>query len=86
MRLYTLLQRICKKTSILILCVTAANFKINSTPSRVILANKVAHNIFVTTSIGITTGTGPFGGLHSLKQSTMDNPKSCRYAYKSLLP
>jgi len=43
MRIYTILQRICNKTSILILCVTAASFKINCTPSRVILANKVAH-------------------------------------------
>jgi hypothetical protein len=66
--------------------VTAASFKTNSTPSRVVLADKVTHNFIVTYSIGFTTGTGLDAGLHSLKQSTMDNPKSCRYAYNSLLP
>lgn len=81
MRIYTILQRICNKTSILIFCVTAASFKINYTPSRVILANEVAHNLPVTYSIGFTNGNGPDAGLHSNKQSTMDNPKSCRYAY-----
>ena len=86
MIIYTILQRICNKTSILILCVTAASFKINYKPSRVILANKVTHNLLVTCSIGFTIGNGPDAGLHSNKQSTMDNPKCCRYAYKSLLP
>jgi hypothetical protein len=65
-----------KKTSILILCVTVASFKINYNPLRFILANKVAHNLLVTYSIGFTNGNSPVAGLHSNKQSTMDNPKS----------
>lgn len=76
MTIYTILQRICKKTSILILCVTVASFKINYNPSRVILANKVAHNLLVTYSIRFTNGNSTDAGLHSNKQSTMDNPKS----------
>lgn len=79
------LHKICNKT-ILILNVTATSFKINYTPSSVIWANNVAHNLLVTYSIGFTNGNGPDAGLHSNKHSTMDNPKRCRYAYKSLLP